>query len=107
MSTVQEEIKALRSENREDHKGISDRLDRLNGQVLSNTTSIATAVSSQEANVGRLDKIEASLSAAWKEVRTMARHAAMRWGYAAGAAAVVILVLQGVILPIVKKLIGD
>ena len=114
---IRNDLRQLREENAQSHKELDDRshdrhasvmaeLKRLNGTQREHSIAIAQMHEIQRQNCQRLEKAEDSQASVWKVVRRLDKGSAVRWGYAAGAAAVVVLVLQGMVLPFVKHLLG-
>ena len=102
--SLTDDLKDFRQENREDHKGLADRLDRLNGQVHANSGAIIQIREIQNGHDKRLEHVEREHGSIWKVLHRLDRGVAVKWGYAAGAAATVLVLLQYVILPLVKHI---
>jgi len=103
--TMADDLKLLRQENRDDHKNIVERLDKINGKVQTNSLAIASIQHIQGDHGKRLDDVEGQAKSLWAKFRKFDKSQAVKWAYVAGAGAVVFGALQG-LLVLIKLFFG-
>ena len=92
--------------NQKAHGKIEVKLDTMNGTQREHSVTLAEVATEQVHHCKRLDKGDKERGALFSLTRKLDKSVAMKWGYAAGAAAAVLGILQYVIQPILKHIAG-
>lgn len=106
MTTLTEDLRALRLENREDHKAIQDRLDRINGTVREHEKAIATMREVQNGHNKTLDRVEESLKGAWKRIRALDMSNVKMGVMMSMAFGAAFAILQYLVFPLLKHVLN-
>ena len=107
MATAGEVLKAVESldeRNTKGHDAILVQLKEMNGTQRDHGNRLTHIEVVQDHSVGRIDRGEEDRGVLFKKIRELDKSVAVRWAYAAGAAAAVMFVLQYVVMPVFKHI---
>ena len=109
MATAGEVLKAVESldeRNTKGHDAILVQLKEMNGTQRDHGNRLTHIEVVQDHSVGRIDKGEEDRGLLFSKLRKLDKSVAVRWAYAAGAAAAVIFILEHVVMPLFNKATG-